>query len=196
MFTDDVNHNVATLTSLIISAQARHVPHGAYRVDPRDHLWFGYRCRQAADAKHKAWTCLKRRFSRRHKAQHRAACKTMARVATGARQSEAAVTKLLRSTDTRKAPGHDDVSPFLLKHCAEELTKPLTHIFRQCLQTSTWPAAWKEARVTSVNKKKDKGDPANYHPISLLSAVSKILERITAEQLTCHLEERHLISPQ
>ncbi|XP_045112274.1 uncharacterized protein LOC123505177 [Portunus trituberculatus] len=243
-FTDDMNHNVATLTSLIISAQARHVPHRAYRVDPRDQPWFGYRCRQAADAKYKAWTRLKRRPSRRHKAQHRAACKNMARVATWARQrwelslrrklasnqtdpkqwwslvkqrqgtvtqeripplktasgnlavanqdkaellaahfsgkmtteepdsqppqltrlcdvtldhlqlSEAAVTKLLRSTDTRKAPGPDDVSPFLMKHCAEELTKPLTHIFRQCLQTSTWPAAWKEARVTPVHTKK------------------------------------------
>ncbi|XP_045134296.1 uncharacterized protein LOC123517903 [Portunus trituberculatus] len=37
MFTVDVSHNVATLTSLIISAQARHVPHREYRVDPGPH---------------------------------------------------------------------------------------------------------------------------------------------------------------
>ncbi|MPC73619.1 hypothetical protein E2C01_067953 [Portunus trituberculatus] len=86
MVTDDMNHNVATLTSLIISPQARHVPHRAYRVDPRDQPWFSYRCWQAADAKYKAWTRLKCRPSRRHKVQHRAACKNMARVATWARQ--------------------------------------------------------------------------------------------------------------
>ena len=284
-FTEDVNHNVATLTSHIISAQARHVPHRTYQVDPRDQPWFGYRCRQAAEAKYKAWTRLKRRPSRRHKAQHRAACKAMANAATWARKkwektlrrklasnhtnpklwwslvkqnqgtitqeripplktatgnlavanqakaellaahfsgkmtteepdrqppqltrlcdhtldhlmiSEDTVVKLLRSTNTRKAPGPDNISPFLLKHCAEELTKPLTHIFRQCLQTSIWPTAWKEARVTPVHKKKDKGDPTNYRPISLLSTVSKILERIIAEQLSRHLEEQHLISP-
>uniref|UniRef100_A0A0P4VZ67 Reverse transcriptase domain-containing protein n=1 Tax=Scylla olivacea TaxID=85551 RepID=A0A0P4VZ67_SCYOL len=37
----------------------------------------------------------------------------------------------------------------------------------------------------------DKGDPTNYRPISLLSTVSKILERIISEQLTCHMEEHH-----
>ena len=283
--TEDVNYNVASLTSLILSAQARHVPHRTYRVEPRDQPWFGYRCRQAADNKYRAWTRLKRRPTRQHKAQHRAACRAMTRVAAWARRkweinlrsklasnqtdpkqwwslvkqrqgtvtqeripplktaagnlvvanqdkaellathfsskmtteepnrqpphlprlcdqmldlltvNEDAVARHLRGVSTRKAPGPDNISPFLLKHCAEELTLPLTRIFQQCLHTSTWPTAWKEARVTPVYKKKDKGDPANYRPISLLSAVSKILERIIAEQLTCHLEEHHLISP-
>ena len=109
---------------------------------------------------------------------------------------EAEVSRLLRAVNTKKAPGPDDVSPFLLKHCAEALSKPLTHIFRQCLSSGTWPAAWKEARVTPVHKKKDKSDPANYRPISLLSVMSKILERVIAEHLTRHLEEHHLLSPQ
>lgn len=109
--------------------------------------------------------------------------------------SEAAVLRHLRSVQTRKAPGQDGISPFLLKRCAEELAQPLTHLFRQCISTSTWPAAWKEARVTPVHKKKDKADPSNYRPISLLSVVSKLLERVIAEQLTAHLEEHRLLSP-
>lgn len=51
--------------------------------------------------------------------------------------SKDSMAKVLHSTITRKASGPDDVSPFLLKHCAEELTKPLTYIFHQCLQTNT-----------------------------------------------------------
>ena len=51
-----------------------------------------------------------------------------------------------------------------------------------------------QARVTPVHKKKDRTDPANYRPISLLSVVSKILERVIAEQMTHHLEEHHLMS--
>ena len=104
------------------------------------------------------------------------------------------VARLLRDLNTRKAPGPDGVSPFLLKRCAGELSNPLTRIFQQCLNSSTWPSAWKEARVTPVHKKKDKGDPSNYRPISLLSVVSKTLERVIAEQLTSHLEGHHLIS--
>ena len=109
--------------------------------------------------------------------------------------TEGNVAKHLRDINTRKAPGPDNISPFLLKHCAEELSRPLTCIFRQCLSTGTWPSLWKEARVTPVFKKKDKADPTNYRPISLLSVVSKILERIIAEQLTHHLDEHHLLSP-
>ena len=75
------------------------------------------------------------------------------------------------------------------------MSRPLTLIFQQCLSSSTWPTVWKEARVTPVHKKKDKADPSNYRPISLLSVVSKTLERVIAEQLTLHLDNHHLISP-
>ena len=73
--------------------------------------------------------------------------------------------------------------------------KPLTHIFQQCLSSRTWPTAWKEARVPNVHKKRNRSDPSNYHPISLLSVVSKTLERVIADQLTLHLEKHRLISP-
>ena len=43
-------------------------------------------------------------------------------------------------------------------------------------------------------QKRNKLDPSNYCLISLLSVVSKKLERIIAEQLTLYLEEDHLIS--
>ena len=284
-FTGDVDQNATALTNLLLAAQSRHVPHRTYRAEPRDQPWFGYRCRQAAEAKYRAWTRYKRLPTQRHKAQHRAACKYMTRTAAWARNrweaslrrklssnqvdpkqwwslvkqrqgtvtqeripplrtaagdmevtnqakaellaahfsskmateepnrqpprlprlgnqtlddlviAEDVVRKLLRDVNTKKAPGPDGVSPFLLKHCAGELSHPLTLIFRQCLATRTWPAAWKEARVTPVHKKRDKSDPANYRPISLLSVISKILERIIAEQMTKHLEEHHLLSP-
>ena len=280
-----VDQNVTALTTIMLSTQARHIPHRTYLVEPRDQPWFGYRCRQAAESKHRAWIRYKRRPTTRHRVLHRAACKVMSRTAKWARGrwetnlkrrlatnqtdpkqwwsivkqrqgtvtqeripplktaagglvvanqakaellaahfsskmttmeperqpprlthlcdqplnslvvTEGVVARLLRAVNTRKAPGPDGVSPFLLKRCAEELSKPLTRIFQQCLNLSTWPAAWKEARVTPVHKKKDKADPANYRPISLLSTVSKILEKVIAEHLTRHLEEHHLLSP-
>ena len=281
----DVDQNVASFTATLLSVQAQHVPHRAYRTEPRDQPWFGYRCRHAAEEKYRAWIRYKRHPTRRHKILHRDACRAMKRTAVWARgrweadlrgklssnqtdpkqwwslvkqkqgtvmqeripplrttdggllvtnQDKAellaahfsskmtteepdrrlphltrlcdraldnlvidvdAVERHLRSVHTKKAPGPDGVSPHLLKHCAEELSWPLSCIFRQCLSSGTWPTAWKEARVTPVHKKKDKTNPSNYRPISLLSVVSKVLERIIAEQLTGHLEEHHLLSP-
>ena len=105
------------------------------------------------------------------------------------------VRRHLKGTNTSKAPGPDGVSPHFLKKCAEQLTWPLTFIFRQCLQHGVWPSQWKEARVTPVHKKSLRSEPGNYRPISLLSVVSKIFERIIGEQLTAYLEENHLQSP-
>ena len=109
--------------------------------------------------------------------------------------TEEAVMRHLKGINTKKAPGPDDVSPHLLRRCAAQLTRPLTFIFRHCLQHGVWPSLWKEARVTPVHKKSLRSEPGNYRPISLLSVVSKIFERIIGEQLTAYLEEHHLLSP-
>ncbi len=112
--------------------------------------------------------------------------------------SEDAIRRHLRDVNTRKAPGPDSVTPHL-KKCAVELAGPLAQMFPCCLQRGVWPSLWKEARLTPVHKEKSRSEPGNYRPcyqpISLLSVLSNILERIISEQLTEHLEQHHLLSP-
>ena len=48
--------------------------------------------------------------------------------------------------------------------------------------------------MTRVHKKL-RSEPNNYRPISLLSVISKMIERIIAEQLTNYLKDHHLESP-
>ena len=104
------------------------------------------------------------------------------------------VRRLLRGINTKKAMGPDDVSPHILHKCADVLADPLTSLFQTCLEENTWPSIWKEARIVPVHKKKSKSDPTNYRPISLLSAVSKILEKIIVDDITHHLEDHGLLS--
>lgn len=112
--------------------------------------------------------------------------------------SEDAIRRHLRDVNTRKAPGPDSVTPHL-KKCAVELAGPLAQMFPCCLQRGVWPSLWKEARLTPVHKEKSRSEPGNYRPcyqpVSLLSVLSNILERIISEQLTEHLEQHHLLSP-
>ncbi|MPC62993.1 hypothetical protein E2C01_057085 [Portunus trituberculatus] len=98
-FTEDVNHNVATLTSLILLTQAKHFPHRLYRADPRYQPWFSYRCRQAADKKYKTWILLKCQLTTFHKAQHRVACKALLIMATRARRWETSLRRKLASNE-------------------------------------------------------------------------------------------------
>jgi hypothetical protein len=46
---------------------------------------------------------------------------------------------------------------------------------------------WEIAYVIALFKKRDKSLPSNYRPVSLLSCVSKILEKIVYKQIYNHL---------
>lgn len=60
--------------------------------------------------------------------------------------------------------------------------------------TGTFPKQWKKAIVVPILKSGDANQPQNHRPISLLPILSKILEKVIANQLTNYLEENHLLS--
>lgn len=64
--------------------------------------------------------------------------------------TEEAVRSHLKDINTKKAPGTDEVSPRLLRRSTVKLTKPLTHIFRHCLQQRV--VMEREERHTSAQK--------------------------------------------
>ena len=94
------------------------------------------------------------------------------------------VLKELKSLDTSKATGPDGVSPHILKNCAQQLAAPLAALFTNCLKQKRWPKLWKKASVVAVHKKDSKNEVKNYRPISLLSVIGKIYERLIAAEVT------------
>ena len=59
--------------------------------------------------------------------------------------------------------------------------------------SSSFPDDMKFAKVTPLHKKKDKTDVGNYRPISVLSVVSKILEKSVHAQIEKYFQEKKLI---
>ena len=74
-----------------------------------------------------------------------------------------------------------------------ELAPILQVIFQKSLDSGKLPHIWKEANVSSIFKKGDKSDPANYHPISLTCVFCKVLEHIVASNLTKHLTNSDIL---
>ena len=60
--------------------------------------------------------------------------------------------------------------------------------------TGLYATLWKHSLVVPAFKSGDFDDPSNFRPISILPVISKILERIVADQLMEYLEANKLIS--
>ncbi|GBP89980.1 Probable RNA-directed DNA polymerase from transposon BS [Eumeta japonica] len=101
---------------------------------------------------------------------------------------------LVRSLKTRKAPGLDGVSNKAIKCFPQQLLSLLVAIFNACLQNCYFPPAWKEAEVIGIHKPgKPRDLPASYRPISLLSGLAKLFERVLKTRLSKHLFGKGLI---
>jgi hypothetical protein len=89
--------------------------------------------------------------------------------------------------------GPDGISPIFIKNCAATLAVPFFQIFSTSIRTCTFPARWKTANITPVYKAGSKHDVKNYRPISLLSIVSKILERFVHSDLMLKCKELNIL---
>ena len=102
----------------------------------------------------------------------------------------------LKKTKTKKAPGPDGITGEMLKHLGACSRAVLLKIFNHSWIKGVVPAVWKQAIVIPVPKKgKDKKNPRSYSPISLLSCVGKLLERMINRRLINHLESNNVLSP-
>ena len=102
---------------------------------------------------------------------------------------------ILCQLDPNKATGMDKISPKVLKNCALSLTRPLCHLFNLSLSKGIIPKEWKVHLIVPIYKSDDRSSVKNYHPISLLSNTSKVLETLIYNNIINHIL-RHITNSQ
>ena len=104
------------------------------------------------------------------------------------------VESILKSLQLGKATGPDAINNRILKELATPLSLPLSDLFNFSLAIGKVPLMWKEANVTPIFKKEDPSVVSNYRPISLLSAVGKVLEKIVHKYLFNYVRDHDILS--
>lgn len=97
---------------------------------------------------------------------------------------------ILKSLQNKTSSSVDKITNKLLKHLPKKVHIYLCHLFNACLKLSYFPEAWKHAKVVAIPKpNKNPADALSYRPISLLSSLSKILEKILLQRLNKHIKD-------
>ena len=82
--------------------------------------------------------------------------------------------KVITNLNSSKTSSPDCVPVVVLKNCEPELSYTIAELFNICLKESCFPDCWKVSLVVPVFKNVGERSTAKiYHPVSLLSVVSK-----------------------
>ena len=109
--------------------------------------------------------------------------------------NEREVLSLINSLDPNKSTGPDEIPTKWLKFAAVLISEPMTKLFNKSLSEGIFPNTWKTAIIKPIFKNKGSpSNPTNYRPISLLSCMSKILEKIVFNKIYKHISEHELLT--
>jgi hypothetical protein len=94
----------------------------------------------------------------------------------------------------KKAPGSDNISNTALKLLPPKVVVALAAIFNASLRLCHFPSRWKNATVIFIPKPgKNSKLPQSYRPISLLSSIGKVLEKVILTRLVKVTDENSTI---
>ena len=105
------------------------------------------------------------------------------------------VKKVITNHDLSKASGPDCTPVVVTKNCEPELSYILAELFNMCLKESCFPDCWKVLSLVPVFKNTGETSTAKkYRPVSLLSMVSKVFEKLVNDKIVDHLKNCDLFS--
>ncbi|UYV71775.1 hypothetical protein LAZ67_9000338 [Cordylochernes scorpioides] len=106
------------------------------------------------------------------------------------------VKEVIKNLGNHKAPGHDNITPQMTKNLPIKWIVFLAGIFNAALHLCYFPKTWKHAIIITIPKKSPVKSPEDLRPISLLSTIGKVYERIVLRRLQSYMDSINFIIPQ
>ena len=101
----------------------------------------------------------------------------------------------LSSLNSSKSSGPHSIPIKILQLIKRDIAQPLSQIINLSFSTGQFPSKLKTAQVIPIFKKDSPLECSNYRPISLLSNIDKIFEKLMYSRVIKFLEASHCIYP-
>ena len=102
--------------------------------------------------------------------------------------------KIVNKDLKEKVGDVDGINVKTIKTIAPYIVTPLQHIFNLSIEHAIWPDSLKSAEVAPIHKAGAKSDISNYRPISLISNIANIFEKIIYNRLYSYLKDCNILS--
>ena len=103
------------------------------------------------------------------------------------------VAKIITNLENKKSTGHDDITVKFIKISSIYISELLARVINISIKTGIYPDQLKIAKVIPIYKKGNHSDPSNYRPISILSNINKIFEKILHKRLYSYLNKFNIL---
>ena len=86
--------------------------------------------------------------------------------------------------------------PLRIMKCAKSIISgPLAKLMNWSIETGIYPTKLKYAKIIPVYKSGEEDNPTNYRPISLLSNINRIFEKLMYNRLKTFIDKHNILIP-
>ena len=107
--------------------------------------------------------------------------------------SVAEILRVIKTLKNSNSLGHDNLPTKFIKLSAAQIAPALEKIFNLAMKSGTYPDALKVAKVIPIFKKGSPTSLNNYRPISVLSPINKIFEKLLYTRLMKYIDKSKLL---
>ena len=100
----------------------------------------------------------------------------------------------LSDLNVTKAIGPDRKHPAILRPLAQILAGQLSRLFNRSLKKAYLPEDWKRETVTPIYRDGDKQEADDYRPLSMISVVLKVMEKVIREEIAENLTRNGMLA--
>lgn len=94
----------------------------------------------------------------------------------------------------KRSPGIDNIKAETIKYVKDEIADIVAYMFNRCFADGVFPECFKSGVIKPVYKSGKRTEITNYRPITLLTAFSKILEKLLKKRMDSFIEKHNIIS--